>query len=72
MNGEIGEKIGWPEMGRTVAEVVDRLPIDVRAETVVVADNYGQAGAIAQLSPDFSAQDMRFLPVYSGHQAYGW
>ncbi|WP_169811894.1 ArnT family glycosyltransferase [Nocardia grenadensis] len=72
VNGEIGEQIGWPEMGRTVAEVVDRLPVEVRTETVVVADNYGQAGAIAQFGPDFSAQNTRFPPVYSGHQAYGW
>ncbi|WP_345499090.1 ArnT family glycosyltransferase [Nocardia callitridis] len=72
VNGEIGEQIGWPEMGRTVAEVVDRLPAEVRTETVVVADNYGQAGAIAQFGPDFSVQHTRFPPVYSGHQAYGW
>lgn len=72
VNGELGEQIGWPEMGRTVAEIVDRLPAEERTETVVLADNYGQAGAIAQFGPDFSTRTMPFPPVYSGHQAYAW
>jgi len=71
-NKELGEQIGWPEMGRTVAEVVDRLPDEVRAETVIMADNYGQAGAIAEFGPDFSDRNAPFPPVYSGHQSYGW
>lgn len=72
VNGEVGEQIGWPEMGRTVAEVVDRLPAGLRAETVVMADNYGQAGAIAEFGPGFYGQTTPFPRVYSGHQAYGW
>ncbi|MDO3647836.1 glycosyltransferase family 39 protein [Nocardia mangyaensis] len=72
LNGEIGEQIGWPEMGRTVAEVLDRLPAEMRAETVVMADNYGQAGAVAEFGPDFIASGTAFPPVHSGHQAYAW
>lgn len=71
-NKELGEQIGWPEMGRTIAEVVDRLPAQVRADTVVVASNYGQAGAVAEFGPQFIAEGTPFPAVYSGHQAYGW
>lgn len=33
VNSELGEQIGWPEMGRTVAGVVERLPDGQRART---------------------------------------
>ncbi|HLS77431.1 MAG TPA: glycosyltransferase family 39 protein [Nocardia sp.] len=72
MNKEMGEQIGWPEMGRTVADVVNGLPAEVRARTVVLADNYGQAGAIAHFGPDHVTGGTAFPPVHSGHQAYGW
>ncbi len=72
INDQTGEQIGWPEMGRAVAEVVDRLPADVRDDTVILADNYGQAGAIAEFGPHFVREGTGFPPVYSGHQAYGW
>src|SRR5690606_32654025 len=37
---------GWRERVAAVAHVYDSLPPDVRAKTVIAADNYGEAGAI--------------------------
>ncbi|WP_082753691.1 glycosyltransferase family 39 protein [Mycobacterium sp. NAZ190054] len=72
INSELGEQIGWPEMGRTVAAAIDTLPAARRADTVVIADNYGQAGALDHYGGRYVAPGTDFPPVYSGHQAYAW
>jgi hypothetical protein len=64
VNADVGETIGWPELARTVAAVVHGLPDARRA--VIVARNYGEAGAIDRYGPALG------LPrAYSGHNAYG-
>ena len=64
VNADVGETIGWPELARTVADVVHGLP-DARG-AVVLARNYGEAGAIDRYGPALG------LPrAYSGHNAYG-
>jgi hypothetical protein len=63
MNEDVGETIGWPELAETVAEVHRSLPDPENA--VIVARNYGEAGALERFGPDHD------LPaVYSGHNAY--
>ena len=64
VNGDVAETIGWPELAHTVADVYRGLPDARRA--VVLAGNYGEAGAIDRYGPGLG------LPhAYSGHNAYG-
>jgi len=65
MNEDVGETIGWPEFARTVAAVNDALP-GRGHPAVILARNYGEAGAIDRYGPALG------LPrAYSGHNAYG-
>lgn len=43
---DYADLVGWPEQSQAVAEVYASLPEDQRRQTVVVAENYGEAGAI--------------------------
>jgi hypothetical protein len=64
VNEDVGETIGWPELVGTVADVFRGLPDGKRA--VILAQNYGEAGAIDRYGPALG------LPhAYSGHNAYG-
>lgn len=58
------EQIGWHELVATVTEVVDELPSDQRARAVILAGNYGEAGALTLLGSD------DLPPVYSGHNSF--
>jgi hypothetical protein len=59
------DQFGWEEMAKTVADVYNGLPADVRAETAIFGQNYGQAGAIDFFGPKYG------LPkAISGHQNY--
>lgn len=58
-----GEQVGWPELVGSLAAAHADNPADV-----VLAANYGQAGAL-----DLARRDgVRLPPVVSGHNAYGW
>jgi hypothetical protein len=59
------DQFGWEEMAKTVADVYNRLPGDVRAKTAIFGQNYGQAGAI-----DFFGRKYGLLKAISGHQNY--
>ncbi|SDS08421.1 Dolichyl-phosphate-mannose-protein mannosyltransferase [Nocardioides scoriae] len=56
------DQIGWPAHVARVAEVRDALPPAQRRRSVVVADNYGEAGALARYGPDHG-----ITQVYSAH-----
>jgi hypothetical protein len=59
VNEDVGETIGWPELVATVADVHHR-------DAVIFTANYGEAGAVDLLGPQFG------LPsAFSGHNAYG-
>lgn len=59
------DRFGWEEMVDKVAEVYSRLPEADRASTLLVADNYGKAGALELFGP------ARGLPrVISTHNNY--
>lgn len=64
VNEDVGETIGWRELAATVADVYQQLPD--REGAVILAGNYGEAGAIDRYGPALG------LPrAYSGHNAYG-
>src|SRR5262249_30868931 len=59
------DEFGWPEMVAQVARVYQSLPEADRAKTAILADNYGEAGAIDFFGPQFG------LPkAISPHQNY--
>ncbi len=60
-----GDRFGWPEMVRQVADIYNRLPEDERKATAIYANNYGEAGAIDFFGPRYG------LPkAISPHQSY--
>jgi hypothetical protein len=64
LNQLAGDQVGWPTYVRGVAAVYDALPPSDRSRAVVVASNYGEAGALARYGPP-----LRLPAVYSGHNA---
>lgn len=61
------DRLGWPELAATVAEVANRLPEEERSEICIFAQNYGQAGAIDLYGPDLGLPN-----AMSGHNTYWW
>ena len=58
--GELGElpqdyadMIGWKQQAEAVARVYHSLPADQRAEVVILAGNYGEAGALELYGPRY-------------------
>jgi hypothetical protein len=51
INQTTRDQVGWPAYVRQVAAVVRTLPPGDRAHVVVVASNYGEAGAVARYGP---------------------
>jgi 4-amino-4-deoxy-L-arabinose transferase-like glycosyltransferase len=65
MNKESGEQVGWPGFVDSVSQVWQQVPVEQRATAVILAGNYGEAGAIEYYGP------ARGLPApYSGHMSY--
>ena len=65
INYDAGETVGWPAFTATVAEAYAALPPADRDRAVVVARNYGEAGAIDRYGPALGLP-----PAFSGHNAY--
>ncbi len=61
INGEVVEMVGWPDLASQVAAIYATLPEDEKAQTVVLAGNYGEAGAL-----DLYADTYDLPPVISG------
>jgi hypothetical protein len=62
---QFADMYGWPELARTVSMVFEALPLQDRAEAVVLASNAGRAGAIDLFGPAVG------LPLaISGSSAY--
>jgi 4-amino-4-deoxy-L-arabinose transferase-like glycosyltransferase len=59
------DQFGWDEMTATVAGVYNSLPGDIRGQTAIFAQSYGQAGAIDLFGPQYGLP-----PAISGHQSY--
>ncbi len=64
MNATVADQIGWPAYVRDVEAVVATLDPGERHTTVVLASNYGEAGALTRLGHDLP-------PVVSGHNSLG-
>ncbi len=43
---DFADTVGWPDLAAQVAAVYNRLPVSQRATTSILANNYGEAGAI--------------------------
>jgi len=52
-NGDLRDEIGWPEFVAQVAAVRDGLSPQERANFGVLANNYGEAGALALYGPQY-------------------
>jgi hypothetical protein len=59
------DMFGWESKAQTISDVYLSLPPEERARTLLVARNYGQAGAIEYYSDKYSLP-----PVYSPHNNY--
>ena len=61
-----GDQVGWPTYVRQVARVRQGLDAGDRSAAILVAGNYGEAGALARYGAPYG------LPqAYSGHNALG-
>lgn len=65
INGDYRDEIGWPELMQTLAQIRNSLPEAERARTAVLAANYGEAGAINLLGPQYGLP-----PVISGGNSF--
>ena len=64
-NEAAAETVGWPELTRQVADVVDTLPVAERGSVVILTRTYGEAGAIDRFGPALG------LPhAFSPHNSY--
>jgi 4-amino-4-deoxy-L-arabinose transferase-like glycosyltransferase len=65
INYDAGETVGWPAFVADLADVAHRVPADLRSTTVVLAANYGEAGAAERFGPALGLP-----PAYSGHNGF--
>jgi hypothetical protein len=61
------DMFGWREMAEKIATAYKNLPPDLRSQTIVFANNYGDAGAAQFFGPQFGLPADR---VYGTHQNY--
>ncbi len=48
------EEIGWPELVKTVADIRDTVPLEERSRLGILAENYGEAGAVNVYGPAYN------------------
>jgi hypothetical protein len=65
INGDYRDEIGWPELIQTLAQIRNSLPESERPRTAVLAANYGEAGAVNLLGPQYGLP-----PVISGGNSF--
>ncbi|WP_432838731.1 glycosyltransferase family 39 protein [Dactylosporangium sp. CA-092794] len=65
INPDLAEEIGWPDFVRSVSEAWHRIPVADQTNAAIIANNYGEAGAIDVLGPGLG------LPhAFSTHNGY--
>ena len=52
-NSDMQDEVGWPEFVAQVAAVRDSLPVEDRSRLGILANNYGEAGALALYGPQY-------------------
>ena len=65
INGNFRDAIGWPELVQTLAQIRNSLPEAERERTAVLAANYGEAGAVNLLGPQYGLP-----PAISGGNSF--
>jgi hypothetical protein len=66
INNDVGETVGWPVFVREIAGVYRRVPAQNRPGAIVLASNYGEAGAVERYGPGLG------LPKAYGVQNAFW
>jgi hypothetical protein len=64
INGELKEQIGWPELAEAVAGIYSNLPDKEKVRTGILANNYGEAGAINLLAPVTACRGDQWMNSY--------
>jgi hypothetical protein len=59
------DRVGWPEIVATIADVYESLPSTERKKACIVVDNYGEAAAV-----EFFGRAQNLPHVISGHNHY--
>jgi hypothetical protein len=59
------DRFGWEEMASSAARVHRSLPVDEQREVLLLAENYGEAGALELFGPRYGLP-----PVISPHNTY--
>jgi hypothetical protein len=59
---DYADMIGWEDQVAAVAQVFKSLPAEKRGRALLVASNYGQAGALEFFGPRFGLPDRILLP----------
>jgi len=59
------DRFGWENLAAEVSRIVEALPAEERAGIVIIALNYGQAGAL-----EYWSEEYRLPRVVSGHNSY--
>jgi 4-amino-4-deoxy-L-arabinose transferase-like glycosyltransferase len=54
INGEIVEMVGWQDLTSQVAEIYQNLPESEKTRAVILAGNYGEAGALDLYGPKYA------------------
>lgn len=79
VNPDTAETVGWDVVIDATVEAVAAVPVAERERTVIIARNYGEAGALARArrlglgsAQDTGGvrRDVVLPPVYSGHNAF--
>jgi hypothetical protein len=65
VNDAVAETVGWPQLTRQVAHVVEALPVGEQRSVVLLTRTYGEAGAIDRFGPALGLP-----PAFSPHNSY--
>jgi 4-amino-4-deoxy-L-arabinose transferase-like glycosyltransferase len=65
LNPEVVEMVGWPDLAAQVSSIYQAIPDDQRARTVILAGNYGEAGAL-----DLYGRELGLPRVISGADSF--
>jgi hypothetical protein len=62
---DFADMLGWKEMAEKTARAYNQLPGEIRKETIIFADNYGQAGAL-----NFYRKELGLPEIFSDNASF--
>lgn len=68
LNGDLREEFGWHELAASVASVYNSLPAEERTKTGIIVGNYGEAGSLEFLGPEYQLP----TPISLTNSAWLW